>query len=298
DNAEQTKTAGHTGGHHLQDSAPSAKAQDRFQPSVTGPQGDEGWLRREGGGSYVTTAGTASQRFPEEFWEHWGPHCPLLPSYINPLKSEVTLSDIRGHFTFSTETERGKESGVIGLVWIPQTFPPNKRLLRVSAAAPVHPLRPLLRRSVLAPLTATDRSAAPRGGLSDSSPAGAPPLLIRNGRSFVTAELPLTSPPLHAYDTPIYFPPRCQVWSHHLHSSSPPAPLSPQSINHHLLFFTLIPLPAEHILICSFTRRLPSSIPNTDLPPPTRAIHIPSFLRPLNRLHGSFQLQAWPAHKR
>lgn len=46
-------------------------------PCAMGPLGDEGWLGREGGGSYVTktTAGTASQRFPEEFWEHRGPTC-------------------------------------------------------------------------------------------------------------------------------------------------------------------------------------------------------------------------------
>ena len=44
-------------------------------PRATGPLRDEGWLGPEGGGSYVTktTAGTASQRFPEEFWEHRGP---------------------------------------------------------------------------------------------------------------------------------------------------------------------------------------------------------------------------------
>ena len=79
-----------------------------------------------------------------------------------------------------------------------------------------------------------------------------------------------------AYHTPIYFLPRCQVWSPHLLSSSPPAHLSPQSINHHLLFFTLIPFPGENILICGFTRKLPSSIPNTNPP----AIHVPSFLKP------------------
>lgn len=44
-------------------------------PRVTGPLRDEGWLGQEGGGSYVTTSGTASQRFPEEFWEHQGPTC-------------------------------------------------------------------------------------------------------------------------------------------------------------------------------------------------------------------------------
>lgn len=37
----------------------------------------EAWLGPEGGGNYVTetTAGTASQRFPEEFWEHGEPLC-------------------------------------------------------------------------------------------------------------------------------------------------------------------------------------------------------------------------------
>ena len=74
----------------------------------------------EGGGSYVTetTAGTASQWFPEEFWEHQGPTCEhetereteawggnicqQLQRRINPIVSVRYAEKRRGHDVNST----------------------------------------------------------------------------------------------------------------------------------------------------------------------------------------------------